>query len=70
MDTRASSIVRQVASKLRAFAVIDSCNTGEQFDSAERYVENYYSLTEDYLGYQELLAHLRETRINSLYPQY
>jgi hypothetical protein len=70
MVTKVTNIITQIAYKNRAYAVIDSCISAAHFKAAERYVENYHHITDDWLGYQELLSHLNETRINSLYPQY
>lgn len=70
MAGKVIDIIRQVLSKQRAYDVINSCETADHFDGAEKYIENYYKLTSDYLGYQDLLSHFNETRINSLFPQY
>ena len=70
MDTKAIDIIKQISYKVRAMDVINSCISADHFAGAKRYVENYYNITEDYLGFQELNAHLNEKRINSLYPQY
>lgn len=70
MDGRVIDITKQLAYKQNAFNVIDSCITAEHFCSAERYVHNYYTLTEDYLGYHELNAYIHDTQVNTLYPQH
>lgn len=62
------TIVKQVLAKQHAFAVIESCQTGDHFDAAKRYVELYFKRFEDFLGYNELKSYLQELRIKSLQP--
>lgn len=59
-------IIEQITSKQRAEAIIDSCETQEHFDAAEKYVELYYAKYEDYLGYRFLLSHHKQMRLKSL----
>ena len=62
-------IIRQISAKSKAFDVIGSCMTGDQFNAAENYIELYYNKFEDFLGYNELKRELQRVRVESLSPR-
>jgi len=53
-------IKEQVAAKEKAFNVVRSCRTVEQCETAMNFINNYYDLTEDGLGYNYLITELNE----------
>lgn len=61
-------ILKQVTAKAKCFNVIDSCETSDQFESAENYIKLYFNKFNDFLGFQELKMHLQEVRVSSLRP--
>lgn len=63
------SIVTQLLTKEKAFAMIDTCESQDHFDGTMNYIELYYKKFEDFLGYNELKSHHKEIRLNSLKPK-
>lgn len=53
-------IKKQVEAKQKAFNVVQSCETIEHCITARRYIENYYDLTEDGFGYDNLSTDLNQ----------
>ena len=51
-------IKQQVSAKQKAFNVIHSCETIEQCLTARKFIDNYYKLSEDGLGYNYLCSDL------------
>lgn len=61
-------IKKQVFAKEKAYDVISSCDTIEQLDIAKKYVQNYFELYEDALGYNRLMLEIEVSAqyLNSL----
>jgi len=64
-----TEIIKQLGAKRRCYDVIESCITADHWNGATNYIENYYKLTEDFLGYQELKHYLQQRRVEDLYPE-
>ena len=62
------NIVRQIIAKTKAMDVINSCVNGDQFESAENYIELYNERFQDFLGYNDLKRELQRVRVESLSP--
>lgn len=60
-------IVKQILAKDKAFAVIESCETMEQLDVAEKYVDSYRIRFDDTLGAVELSNELRQAKKKTCY---
>lgn len=62
------SIKEQVLAKEKAYDVISSCETIEQLEVAKKYVQNYFDLYEDGLGFNRLILEIEVSSkyINSL----
>lgn len=58
-------IKKQVFAKEKAYDVISSCDTIEQLEVAKKYVQNYFELYEDGLGYNRLMLEI-ETSVKYL----
>lgn len=61
-------ILEQIFAKQKAESIIKSCERGEHYDVASRYIELYRNRFNDYVGYHELKRFLQETRLASLTP--
>jgi hypothetical protein len=55
-------IIKQIDAKNKAFDVIDSCETKIHYETAENYIELYFSTFEDMVGYNELLIALNKKK--------
>jgi hypothetical protein len=55
--------------KSKAFDVIESCETGDHFAAAEKYIELYHQKYDDFYGYHELKRELQRVRVESLNPR-
>ena len=62
------SIKKQVFAKEKAYDVISSCDTIEQLEVAKKYVQNYFELYEDGLGFNRLMLEIEVSTqyLNSL----
>ncbi len=59
-------ILKQILAKNKAFDVIDSCENWKQFANAEKYIELYYNMFNDFSGKAELNRYLKDKKIKSL----
>lgn len=64
-----SELIKQLSAKTKALNIIESCLTGEHFTVAEKYIELYYKIFQDLIGYNELKKMLQDLRIESLSPK-
>jgi hypothetical protein len=56
-------ILKQIAAKSKAKAVIDSCVNQLQLETAEKYIERYHITFDDFLGKTELMSVLKNKKI-------
>lgn len=61
-------IIKQITSKGKAIDVIESCVNMLQCNSAENYINLFYSKFEDRIGFEELKRLLKEHKLNLLQP--
>lgn len=56
-------IIKQINCKTKAHDIIKSCKTFEQCYAAERYINLYYEMFEDLLGFNELNRTLKKHKL-------
>lgn len=56
-------IIKQIKCKNKAIDIINSCKTFEQCYVAERYINLYYEMFEDLLGFNELNRTLKKHKL-------
>ena len=59
-------IIKQVQAKMKAQAVIESCENCFHYEVAESYVNRYYITFGDLVGKTQLLSELQEVKVKNL----